>query len=305
MADTGRSPAAGISFEGVSMTFAGVRAFEPVSLDVKPGAFVSIVGTSGCGKTTLLRIAAGLIAPSEGTVNLGGARPGMCFQYPRLLPWRNSLDNVTLPLELAGISPDERQDRGIEMLRMVGMVDAWNRMPVQLSGGMRMRVGLARALVERHQDDRSARSLLQMVRIERAVAAEEISSADGLLKDARAQGFDIEPTTELGVAELWLSEGEPQRSLEIAERVLKELDAPPASSAADGKDAGPADAEEDAEYRRYVRGVALLVRGLCRAELGDPASAVKDLTAAVQLAPDEETAADWGNYLDQVREKSR
>jgi tetratricopeptide (TPR) repeat protein len=164
---------------------------------------------------------------------------------------------------------------------------------------------LARALVERHQDDRSARSLLQMVRIERAVAAEEISSADGLLKDARAQGFDIEPTTELGVAELWLSEGEPQRSLEIAERVLKELDAPPASSAADGKDAGPADAEEDAEYRRYVRGVALLVRGLCRAELGDPASAVVDLTAAVQLAPDEETAADWSNYLDQVREKSR
>ena len=164
---------------------------------------------------------------------------------------------------------------------------------------------LARALVERNKDDRSARSLLQMVRIERAVAAEEISSADGLLKDARAQGFDIEPTTELGVAELWLSEGEPQRSLEIAERVLKELDAPPASSAVDGKDAGPADGEEDAEYRRYVRGVALLVRGLCRAELGDPASAVKDLTAAVELAPDEETAADWRNYLDQVREKSR
>ena len=164
---------------------------------------------------------------------------------------------------------------------------------------------LARALVERNKDDRSARSLLQMVRIERAVAAEEISSADGLLKDARAQGFDIEPTTELGVAELWLSEGEPQRSLEIAERVLKELDAPPASSAVDGKDAGPADAEEEAEYRRYVRGVALLVRGLCRAELGDPASAVKDLTAAVELAPDEETAADWRNYLDQVREKSR
>ena len=164
---------------------------------------------------------------------------------------------------------------------------------------------LARALVERHQDDRSARSLLQMVRIERAVAAEEISSADGLLKDARAQGFDIEPTTELGVAELWLSEGEPQRSLEIAERVLQELDAPPASSVADGKDADPADAEEDAEYRRYVRGVALVMRGLCRAELGDPASAVMDLTAAVELAPDEETAADWRNYLDEVREKSR
>ena len=149
MADIVRTHAAGISFDGVSMTYAGVRAFEPVSLDVKAGSFVSIVGTSGCGKTTLLRIAAGLITPSEGSVDLGGARPGMCFQDPRLLPWRDALHNVTLPLELAGVSPDERQDRGIAILRMVGMGDAWNRMPAQLSGGMRMRVGLARALVER------------------------------------------------------------------------------------------------------------------------------------------------------------
>lgn len=169
---------------------------------------------------------------------------------------------------------------------------------------------LARALVERHKDDPAARALLQTVRIERAVAAEDVSSADALLKEARAQGLDIEPTAELGVAELWLSEGEPQRSLDIADRVIKALDADAAAAAASkAKDPAPADAdpdaEEDAEYNRYVRGVALLMRGLARAELGDPAAGAVDIAAAVELAPDEETAADWREYLDDVREKSR
>jgi hypothetical protein len=169
---------------------------------------------------------------------------------------------------------------------------------------------LARALVERHKDDPAARALLQTVRIERAVAAEDVSSADALLKEARAQGLDIEPTAELGVAELWLSEGEPQRSLDIADRVIKALDADAAAAAASkAKDPAPADAdpdaEEDADYDRYVRGVALLMRGLARAELGDPAAGAVDIAAAVELAPDEETAADWREYLDDVREKSR
>jgi hypothetical protein len=173
---------------------------------------------------------------------------------------------------------------------------------------------LARALVDRHKDDPSARALLQTVRIERAVAAEDISSADALLKEARKQGLDIEPTAELGVAELWLSEGEPQRSLDIADRVLKALDADAAATAAPkandpaSADADPGaeeDAEADADYDRYVRGVALLIRGLARAELGDPAAGAVDIAAAVELAPDEETAADWREYLDDVREKSR
>jgi hypothetical protein len=173
---------------------------------------------------------------------------------------------------------------------------------------------LARALVERHKDDPAVRALLQTVRIERAVAAEDVSSADALLKEARAQQLDIEPTAELGVAELWLSEGEPQRSLDIADRVLKALDAYAAAAAASkAKDPAPADAdpdaeeddEADAEYNRYVRGVALLMRGLARAELGDPAAGAVDIAAAVELAPDEETAADWREYLDDVREKSR
>ena len=167
---------------------------------------------------------------------------------------------------------------------------------------------LARALVDRHKDDPSARTILQTVRIERAVAAEDISSANGLLTEAREQGLDIEPSTELGVAELWLSEGEPQRSLDIADRILKSLDAK-ASAAPKANDPAPsdddADTDEDVDYDRYIRGVALLMRGLSRAELGDPAAGAADIAAAVELAPDEETASDWRDYLDEVREKSR
>ena len=173
---------------------------------------------------------------------------------------------------------------------------------------------LARALVERRKGDPSARALLQTVRIERALFAENVSSADALLKKAQEQGLDIELTTQLGVAELWLSEGEPQRSLDIADRVLKALDADAAATAAPkandpaSADADPdaeEDAEADADYDRYVRGVALLIRGLARAELGDPAAGAVDIAAAVELAPDEETAADWRELLDEVREKSR
>jgi hypothetical protein len=173
---------------------------------------------------------------------------------------------------------------------------------------------LARALVERRKGDPSARALLQTVRIERALFAENVSSADALLKKAQEQGLDIELTTQLGVAELWLSEGEPQRSLDIADRIINVLDADAAATAAPkandpaSTDADPdaeEDAEADAEYNRYVRGVALLIRGLARAELGDPAAGAVDLAAAVELAPDEETAADWREYLDDVREKSR
>jgi len=173
---------------------------------------------------------------------------------------------------------------------------------------------LARALVERRKGDPSARALLQTVRIERALVAENVSSADALLKKAQEQGLDIELTTQLGVAELWLSEGEPQRSLDIADRIINVLDADAAATAAPkandpaSTDADPdaeEDAEADAEYNRYVRGVALLIRGLARAELGDPAAGAVDLAAAVELAPNEETAADWREYLDDVREKSR
>jgi tetratricopeptide (TPR) repeat protein len=125
-----------------------------------------------------------------------------------------------------------------------------------------------------------------MVRIERAVAAGDIASADALLNEARELALELDPFAALGVADLWIAEGEPARGLAIAELVLK-------STTGTTDDA------------RFLRGSALLIRGIAKAELGDLAGAAKDITESIELAPDEETAADWQQYLDQIREKSR
>ena len=145
---------------------------------------------------------------------------------------------------------------------------------------------VARELVARNPEDLLARALLQMVRIERAVAAGDIASADALLNEARELALELDPFAALGVADLWIAEGEPARGLAIAELVLK-------STTGTTDDA------------RFLRGSALLIRGIAKAELGDLAGATKDITESIELAPDEETAADWQQYLDQIREKSR
>ena len=145
---------------------------------------------------------------------------------------------------------------------------------------------LARELVARDPKDPLARALLQTVRIERAVAAGDIASADALLSEAREQALELDPFAALGVADLWIAEGEPARGLAIADLVVK-------STTGTTDDA------------RYLRGAALLVRGIAKADLGDLAGGTKDLEDSIELAPDEETAAEWQQYLDQIREKSR
>ena len=145
---------------------------------------------------------------------------------------------------------------------------------------------LARELVARDPKDPLARALLQTVRIERAVAAGDIASADALLSEAREQALELDPFAALGVADLWIAEGEPARGLAIADLVVK-------STTGTTDDA------------RYLRGAALLVRGMAKAELGDLAGGAKDLEDSIELAPDEETAAEWQQYLDEIREKSR
>jgi NitT/TauT family transport system ATP-binding protein len=127
-----------------------------VDLDVGAGEVVAIVGPNGCGKSTLLRIMGGLLAPDEGWAEVGG-RPvvgpdpdiGFVFQEPRLLPWRSVIDNVTYPLELAGMAPDERRARARDLLRLVGLEAHADDRPHQLSGGMRQRAAIARALARR------------------------------------------------------------------------------------------------------------------------------------------------------------
>jgi|SRR4051794_10210921 len=135
-----------------------LEALQDLSFDVRPGEFVSIVGPSGCGKTTLLRILADLVEPTSGEARVLGMSPSearrkrgysFVFQKPVLFEWRSVLDNVLLPLELAHLKRDERIERGIDALRMMGLERFASYQPWQLSSGMQQRVGLARALVTR------------------------------------------------------------------------------------------------------------------------------------------------------------
>jgi ABC-type nitrate/sulfonate/bicarbonate transport system ATPase subunit len=151
------SPSA-VSLAGVRRTFAApdgttLVALDGLDLEVAANEIVTIIGPNGSGKSTLLRIVGGLLAPDAGTVEVEG-RPvagpdravGFVFQEPRLLPWRDALANVVYPLEIAGAARADREARGHEMLRLVGLDGFAAARPHHLSGGMRQRVALARAL---------------------------------------------------------------------------------------------------------------------------------------------------------------
>ena len=145
-----------VSLRGVTKAYdGGVMALGPLDLDVRRGEFVSLLGPSGCGKSTALRLIAGLAAPTSGTVQLshheGGTRPGrrigFVFQEPTLMPWTSVEENVRLPLRLAAVPSAEADARVNEALARVGLSEFADGYPRELSGGMKMRVSLARALV--------------------------------------------------------------------------------------------------------------------------------------------------------------
>lgn len=146
-----RPPNAGAAIEVAALerTFeSGVRAIEPITLSLAAGSFVSLLGPSGCGKSTLLRLLAGLDAPTSGAIQRSpDMRLACVFQDPCLLPWRTVLANTALPLELRGVDAAAREKAARDALAQVGLSDAVDRYPAQLSGGMKMRVSLARALV--------------------------------------------------------------------------------------------------------------------------------------------------------------
>jgi NitT/TauT family transport system ATP-binding protein len=150
--ESGTSPRAGdaVSMKGVTKHYAGgVAALGPLDFDVSKGDFVSLLGPSGCGKSTALRIIAGLSEPTSGTVRIAGdgRSIGFVFQEPTLMPWASVRDNVALPLKLARRSRSDIKGHVEPALARVGLSEFAAAYPRELSGGMRMRVSLARALV--------------------------------------------------------------------------------------------------------------------------------------------------------------
>jgi NitT/TauT family transport system ATP-binding protein len=146
-----------IAFSNVTLHLGGKAIIENVSLDVKPGEFLCIIGASGCGKTTALRLAAGLYQPTSGTVTFDGKPMSMprrdiaiVFQdYGKaLLPWRTAAGNVSLALEASGVAFSQRAARIDELLRKVGLPGHAGKYPAEMSGGMQQRLQIARCLAQ-------------------------------------------------------------------------------------------------------------------------------------------------------------
>lgn len=142
-----------VAVRGVEQHFGDVHALGPIDLDIAPGEFVSVVGPSGCGKSTLLELIAALQDPASGSINIGGQalsgprdRTAIVFQESATLPWRTVLDNVAFGLEVRGVDKQTRRATATALIDLVGLNGFAGHFPTQLSGGMRQRVAMARAM---------------------------------------------------------------------------------------------------------------------------------------------------------------
>ncbi|MGV8875406.1 MAG: ABC transporter ATP-binding protein [Rhodococcus sp. (in: high G+C Gram-positive bacteria)] len=142
-----------VAIRGVEQHFGKVHALGPIDLDIAPGEFVSVVGPSGCGKSTLLELTAALQDPTAGSIRIGGQalsaprdRTAIVFQESATLPWRTVLDNVAFGLEVRGVDRRTRHAAATALIDVVGLNGFAGHFPTQLSGGMRQRVAMARAM---------------------------------------------------------------------------------------------------------------------------------------------------------------
>jgi NitT/TauT family transport system ATP-binding protein len=169
-----------VRLTGVGKTFGqgrrAVVALDGVDLTVAPGEFVCLLGASGCGKTTVLNLVAGLDKPTAGVIELNTSRPAVMFQEAALMPWLTAARNVELPLRLAGVGRAARRSRTAELLSLVRLDGVGDKRPHELSGGMRQRVALARALASAlHRSTADAQPLLLM--------DEPFSALDAITRD--------------------------------------------------------------------------------------------------------------------------
>jgi NitT/TauT family transport system ATP-binding protein len=180
----------------------GVEALRDLSFALAKDDFVSLLGPSGCGKSTALRIVAGLLAPDAGSVTWTAGRPeiGFVFQEPTLMPWADALTNARLPLDLKKMPRDEAQARARDALARVGLAGFEKALPRELSGGMKMRVSIARALAARPQ---------LLLLDEPFAALDEITRAnlnDDLLRLWREDGLTVLFVTHSVAESCYLSE---------------------------------------------------------------------------------------------------
>jgi NitT/TauT family transport system ATP-binding protein len=137
-----------LTLRDVAKTFGtGTEALAPTAFSLKESEFVSLVGPSGCGKSTLLRIIAGLVPQTAGDLAVNNPKIGFVFQEPTLMPWATVIENVQLPFHLTSKPEGQAADHAKTVLELVGLADFANAYPRELSGGMRMRVSIARALI--------------------------------------------------------------------------------------------------------------------------------------------------------------
>jgi NitT/TauT family transport system ATP-binding protein len=153
-----QSKASGINLSGVSKTYGTgdgqVQSLRPLDFHINDGEFFVVVGPSGCGKSTLLKLISGLLAPTSGEIHVDGKKVtephgdvGIVFQNALLLPWRNILNNVLMPIDMKNLSREKYIPRAKELLKMVGLEGFEKKLPWQLSGGMQQRASICRALV--------------------------------------------------------------------------------------------------------------------------------------------------------------